>query len=63
MTGEAAWVHLEAGRLLAVRSHGRDRFHLPGGGPEPGEAAEQTLLREICEEPASLRTPPPSPSS
>ncbi|MGA5135309.1 NUDIX domain-containing protein [Streptomyces olivoreticuli] len=54
---------MEAGRLLAVRSHGPDRFHLPGGRPEPGEAAEQTLLREACQEPASLHTPPPSPSS
>ncbi|MEU5429279.1 NUDIX domain-containing protein [Streptomyces olivoreticuli] len=61
MTGEAAWVHLEAGRLLT--GHGPDLLHLPGGRPEPGEAAEQTLLREVCEEPASLRTPPPSPSS
>jgi 8-oxo-dGTP diphosphatase len=47
---KVAWVHLEDGRLLTARSHGRDRFYLPGGKPEPGETVEQTLVREIREE-------------
>jgi 8-oxo-dGTP diphosphatase len=44
------WVHLRAGRLLAVRTRGRDRFYLPGGKPEPGEGHEQALVREVREE-------------
>ncbi|MGF1428239.1 NUDIX hydrolase [Kitasatospora sp. LaBMicrA B282] len=47
---KSAWVHLHAGRLLAVRSHGRTRFYLPGGKPEPGESPQQALVREIAEE-------------
>ncbi|MER7847058.1 NUDIX domain-containing protein [Kitasatospora sp. NPDC096077] len=47
---KVAWLHLDDGRLLAARSHGRDRFYLPGGKPEPGESLEQTLVREIREE-------------
>ena len=47
---KVAWVHLDEGRLLAARTHGRDLFYLPGGKPEPGEDIEQTLVREIREE-------------
>jgi len=47
---KVAWVHLDEGRLLAARTHGRDLFYLPGGKPEPGEGIEQTLVREIREE-------------
>ncbi|MFT4262150.1 MAG: NUDIX domain-containing protein [Nocardioides sp.] len=38
------------GRVLSVRKHGTDRFMLPGGKPEPGEAPADTAVREIAEE-------------
>ncbi|MEU1318604.1 NUDIX hydrolase [Streptomyces tibetensis] len=36
--------------VLVTRSHGRDRFYLPGGHREPGESDGETLVREIDEE-------------
>jgi 8-oxo-dGTP diphosphatase len=45
-----AWLCVRDGRLLCVRSHGRDRFYLPGGKPEDGETLEQALAREVQEE-------------
>lgn len=45
-----AWLHLRNGRILSTRSHGKDRYYLPGGKREPGETDQQTLLREIGEE-------------
>lgn len=45
-----AWVRLENRRILAVRSHGKDTFYLPGGKREPGESDEEALLRELEEE-------------
>lgn len=55
MTGEStltsvAWLCLENGRLLAVRTAGRDAFYLPGGKPEPGETLAGALVREVREE-------------
>lgn len=44
------WVHVVAGELLAVRTHGRDRFYLPGGKPEPGETLVEAVIREVFEE-------------
>jgi 8-oxo-dGTP pyrophosphatase MutT (NUDIX family) len=44
------WLYVRDGRLLAVRTRGRDRFYLPGGKPEPGETDEQALVREVREE-------------
>ena len=49
-----------AGRLLVVsKKAAPDVFYLPGGKPEAGENAEQTLVRELGEElgvmPAGLR--------
>lgn len=44
------WVQVVDGRLLAVRSTGRDRFYLPGGKPETGETLEQAVAREVREE-------------
>lgn len=40
------------GRVAAVRAAvgGRAGYWLPGGGAEPGEAPEETVLREIREE-------------
>ncbi|GAB3637203.1 NUDIX domain-containing protein [Hymenobacter arcticus] len=60
MIDKIAWLHLHNGQLLSTRSHGKDRYYLPGGKREPGETDTQTLLREIEEEltvvldPASL---------
>jgi uncharacterized protein (TIGR00730 family) len=45
-----AWVHVHDGRMLAVRSEGKDRFYLPGGKREPGESDATALLREVSEE-------------
>lgn len=45
-----AWIRLENRRILAVRSHGKDTFYLPGGKREPGESDEEALLRELEEE-------------
>ena len=44
------WLHVRDGRLLGVRTRGRNRFYLPGGKPEPGETEEEALLREVREE-------------
>jgi 8-oxo-dGTP pyrophosphatase MutT (NUDIX family) len=38
------------GRVLVVRKEGTTRFMQPGGKPEPGESAVQTLIRELHEE-------------
>jgi uncharacterized protein (TIGR00730 family) len=45
-----AWVHVQDGRLLTVRTHGKERFYLPGGKREPGESDPAALLREVREE-------------
>ncbi|GAB3438554.1 NUDIX hydrolase [Actinophytocola sediminis] len=45
-----AWIHLEQGRILGTRSHGKDVYYLPGGKREPGESDLDTLIREISEE-------------
>ncbi|GAA1959481.1 NUDIX domain-containing protein [Microbacterium deminutum] len=38
------------GRLLLVRKAGTTAFMQPGGKPEPGESAGETLSRELAEE-------------
>lgn len=40
----------QAGRVLAVRKRGTDRFMLPGGKLEPGESAAAAAVREVREE-------------
>lgn len=45
-----AWIHLEDGAILGTRSRGKDKYYLPGGKREPGEADLDTLVREISEE-------------
>ncbi|TRV78596.1 NUDIX domain-containing protein [Streptomyces sp. 130] len=44
------WISCEGGRLLVVRTKGRDAFYLPGGKLEPGESPEEALVREVREE-------------
>ncbi|MEV4867587.1 NUDIX hydrolase [Streptomyces syringium] len=44
------WLCIRNGRLLVVRSVGRDAFYLPGGKIEPGESHKQALVREVREE-------------
>lgn len=43
-------VHVEAGRLLVVRSRNKKAFYLPGGKIEPGESLEDAVRREVWEE-------------
>jgi 8-oxo-dGTP diphosphatase len=45
-----AWVHIADGRMLAVRSRGRDLLYLPGGKREPGEDDWAAVSREVHEE-------------
>ncbi|MGF1734210.1 NUDIX hydrolase [Photobacterium satsumensis] len=45
-----AWVLIHDGKLLTVRSKGKELFYLPGGKRETGESDEQALIREIKEE-------------
>lgn len=44
------WVTVAEGRLLGVRTRGRDVFYLPGGKPEPGEDLMTAVVREVREE-------------
>ena len=50
MIDKLAWIHVHNGRLLGVRSRGKDAFFLPGGKREPGESDHEALLREVHEE-------------
>jgi 8-oxo-dGTP diphosphatase len=50
MLDVVAWVHAVDGRMLTVRSRGRDRLYLPGGKREPGEDDWTALSREVQEE-------------
>lgn len=45
-----AWLSISDGRLLVVRTRGKDAFYLPGGKPEPGEDPVAALVREVDEE-------------
>jgi 8-oxo-dGTP pyrophosphatase MutT (NUDIX family) len=45
-----AWVHVREGRLLCVRSRGRDLLYVPGGKRDPGESDEAAVAREALEE-------------
>ena len=46
----AAVIFDAAGRVLLVRKRGSNTFIQPGGKREPGEAALDTLARELVEE-------------
>jgi len=56
-----AWVLVRDGKLLNVRTTGKEFFYLPGGKREPGESDPNGLAREISEElgvridPSSIR--------
>lgn len=45
-----AWIHLKEGKLLCVRSKGKQLFYIPGGKREKGESDVSALSREINEE-------------
>lgn len=45
-----AWIHILDGRILMVRTEGRDRYYIPGGQRKDGESDAKALLREIREE-------------
>ncbi|MGP0584767.1 NUDIX hydrolase [Paenibacillus timonensis] len=45
-----AWISLREGRMLNVRSKGKELFYVPGGKRDPGETDRETLMREIQEE-------------
>ncbi|MEL6672237.1 MAG: NUDIX domain-containing protein [Bacteroidota bacterium] len=55
-----AWIEIQDGKILSTRSHGREKYYIPGGKREVGETDSQALCREIKEElqvdldPASL---------
>ena len=46
----ANWILRDGAKILSVRSHGRDRFYLPGGKIDPGETPRDAIIREIAEE-------------
>ena len=48
------WVLIKDGKLLAVRSKGKELFYLPGGKREIGESDVDALAREIQEEHGTL---------
>jgi 8-oxo-dGTP pyrophosphatase MutT (NUDIX family) len=45
-----AWIYIQDNQLLAVRSHNKHLFYIPGGKRDPGESDQQALIREIQEE-------------
>lgn len=49
-------LHPQRRELLMVRKAGTSSFMLPGGKPEEGETAEDTIVREIAEELDSIWT-------
>jgi 8-oxo-dGTP diphosphatase len=51
------WLNVREGRLLTVRTRGKDRFFVPGGKVEPGESDAEALVREIREELGVLLDP------
>ena len=51
--GAACVIFDDGGRVLLVHhTYGRSNWELPGGGSEPGEAPDETAMRELLEETA-----------
>lgn len=50
MIDKIAWIQVEQGRILCVRSKGKELHYLPGGKREAGESDLQALVREVREE-------------
>jgi 8-oxo-dGTP diphosphatase len=50
LTISAACLINDQGEILLVRKRGTTKFMQPGGKPETGETALQTIIREIREE-------------
>lgn len=47
---KVAFIDIRNGKILGAKSHGKDKYYIPGGKRENGESDEQTLSREIFEE-------------
>lgn len=47
---KVAWIYIQNRRILSTRSHGKDKYYIPGGKRENGESDIDTLSREILEE-------------
>ena len=45
-----AWILIHNKTILSTRSHGKDKYYIPGGKREQGESDIQALCREIKEE-------------
>ncbi|ENM5764106.1 NUDIX domain-containing protein [Vibrio mimicus] len=45
-----AWVFKNDGKVLCVKTKGKDKYFIPGGKLEAGETHESGLIREIKEE-------------
>jgi len=45
-----AWIEIKDKSILSTRSHGKDKYYIPGGKRENGETDLQALAREIQEE-------------
>ncbi|MBC9909852.1 NUDIX domain-containing protein [Chitinophaga varians] len=45
-----AWIEINNKSILSTKSHGKQKYYIPGGKREEGESDEQALCREILEE-------------
>jgi 8-oxo-dGTP diphosphatase len=45
-----ALIKIENGKILSIKSKGKNKYYIPGGKRENDESDEQTLIREIKEE-------------
>jgi 8-oxo-dGTP pyrophosphatase MutT (NUDIX family) len=45
-----AWIEIKNRAILSTKSHGKQKYYIPGGKREQGESDEQALCREILEE-------------